>query len=93
MTTTVTDTVKADEGAMSFFTTNVDNWGAAEWFDLLARAIRAQDRAVVAGDMAEFEIYRSIAASSAMRFVRDYEAEVRDALRASLPTQGSEDGR
>jgi hypothetical protein len=59
---------------------NVDDWGAAEWFDRLARAIRAQDRAVVAGDMAEFEIYRSIAASSAMRFVRDYEAEVRAAL-------------
>jgi hypothetical protein len=77
--------VKTDEGAMSFFMTNVDDWGAAEWFDRLARAIRAQDRAVVAGDMAEFEIYRSIAASSAMRLVRDYEAEVRAALTRSQP--------
>jgi hypothetical protein len=77
--------VKTADGAMSFFMTNVDDGGAAEWFDRLARAIRAQDRAVVAGDMAEFEIYRSIAASSAMRLVRDYEAEVRAALTRSQP--------
>lgn len=73
------DGVKLDD-AMSFFSTNVDSWGAAEWFDRLARAIQAQNAAVVAGDEVGFDTYRMIASSSAMRLVSDYEAEVRRAL-------------
>jgi len=78
---------------MSFFSENVDRWGAAEWFDRLAKAIRAQDEAVLAMHRASdddecihearFETFKSIAASSAMTLVRDFEADVRAAL---LPT-------
>lgn len=77
-------THKLDEKAhpLSFFGTNVDGWGAAEWFDRLAKAIRAQDAAVVAGD-AMWETYKMIAASSAMALVREHEATVRNALAAA----------
>ena len=74
--------VDPKEGAMSFFSENVDRWGAAEWFDRLAKAIGAQNKAVVDGDDVGFETYRMIASSSAMRLVSDYEAEVRRALSA-----------
>jgi len=80
---------------MAFFSENVDRWGAAEWFDRLAKAIREQDKAVRAmyqstGDDKDaheimFETYRNIASSSAMQLVRDYEEQVRDAL--SRPVQ------
>lgn len=75
------------DDAMSFFSTNVDSWGAAEWFDRLAKAVRSQDKAVVSGDELGFQTYRMIASSSAMRLVRDYEAEVRKALSPSLKEQ------
>lgn len=87
------DAVKASavqDNPMRFFSENVDKWGAAEWFDRLASAIRAQDKAVQdkfqAGDEdeciheARFETFRSIAASSAMTLVRGYEDVVRAAL-------------
>jgi hypothetical protein len=66
---------------LNFFSENVDAWGAAEWFDRLATAIRQQDAAVVANDDAAMEICRNVAASSAMRLVRDFEQQVRSALR------------
>ncbi|MBD9540151.1 zinc ribbon domain-containing protein [Ensifer sp. ENS04] len=69
---------------MQFFSENVDRWGAAEWFDRLAMAIREQDKACIAKDDIGFETYRMIAASSAMTLVRDHEATVR----ASLAAQG-----
>lgn len=75
-------------GPLSFFTTNVDAWGAAEWFDRLAKAVRAQDAAVVAGDMMAMETYRNIASSSAMTLVRDYEQQVRAALSPSPNQSG-----
>ena len=62
------------------FFTNVDAWGAAEWFDRMAKAIREHDTAVLAGDDEATETYRMIAASSAMRLVREYEHYVRAAL-------------
>lgn len=65
---------------MEFFSQNVDSWGASEWFDRLAKAIREQDKAVVAGDDISFETFRMIAASSAMALVRDHEQAVRAAL-------------
>lgn len=71
--------VKVGDG-MAFFTANVDRWGAAEWFDRLAKAIREQDNAVRAKDDISFEIFRSIAASSAMTLVREFEEQVRSAL-------------
>ena len=64
---------------------NVDKWGALEWFDRLAMAVREQDKAVAAGDEISFDTYRMIAASSAMRLVRDYEEVVRTALKGSEP--------
>jgi hypothetical protein len=64
----------------NFFGENVDAWGAAEWFDRLAKAIRQQDAAVVAGDTMTMETCQNVAASSAMRLVRDYEQQVRVAL-------------
>jgi hypothetical protein len=72
----------AIEDAMSFFSQNVDRWGAAEWFDRLARAVREQDKAVVANNHLAFDTCKSVAASSAMRLVRDFEPEVRAALSA-----------
>ena len=66
---------------MSFFSNNVDCWGAAEWFDRLANAIREQDKAVLVKDDINFDTYKMIAASSAMRLVRDYEDVVCQALR------------
>lgn len=83
----MTETVKTP---MRFFSENVDRWGASEWFDRLASAIREQDKAVMAMHSADgdekfihevaFETYRNIAASSAMHLVRDFETEVRRAL-------------
>lgn len=67
---------------MDFFSENVDLWGASEWFNRLATAIRQQDAAVRAGDMMKMETCRNVAASSAMRLVRDYEQQVRTALAA-----------
>ena len=89
-----TDKAMVTDSPMQFFSENVDRWGAAEWFDRLAKAIRAQDEAC--GLMhraakedkwayeASLETYRNIAASSAMRLVRDYEQQVRAALLAAL---------
>lgn len=70
---------------MSFFSENVDRWGAAEWFDRLAKAIRAQDNAAQNKDEIGFSTYKMIAASSAMRLVREHEATVRAALASPLP--------
>jgi len=82
----------APENPMSFFMSSVDSWGAAEWFDRLANAIRKQDEAAVAMHRAsendkvyreaDFDLYRMIAHSSAMRLVRDYEPQIRAALSA-----------
>lgn len=68
--------------ALDFFNENVDAWGALEWFNRLAKAIREQDVAVCAGDQVAMEICRNVAASSAMCLVRDYEQQVRAALLA-----------
>jgi hypothetical protein len=77
---------ESDAGnGMEFFSQNVDDWGALEWFDRLAKAVRQQDAAVVAGDMLKMETCRNVAASSAMRLVRDHEQEVRAALSLSRP--------
>jgi len=74
------------DNPMRFFSENVDKWGAAEWFNRLANAIREQDEAVIAKDEISFETYRMIAASSVMTLVREHEATVRDAL----ATEGQE---
>lgn len=65
---------------MQFFSQNVDRWGAAEWFDRLAKAIREQDKAVGDDDFIATETFKMIAASSAMALVRNHEVEVRAAL-------------
>lgn len=65
-----------------FFGENVDRWGALEWFDRMAKAIHGQDAAVLAGDEGRVEICRNVAASSAMRIVREFEKVVRAALTA-----------
>ncbi|KGT75838.1 hypothetical protein MA20_32130 [Bradyrhizobium japonicum] len=70
----------APVGPLNFFSENVDAWGAAEWFNRLAIAIRRHDAAVRDNDDAVVEICRNVAASSAMRLVRDYEQQVRAAL-------------
>jgi len=70
------------DNPMAFFSESVDKWGASEWFDRLAKAIRAQDKAVLAKDEIRLETCRMIAASSAMRLVRDHEQTVRAALAA-----------
>ena len=64
----------------SFFGETVDRWGAAKWFDRLAKAVREQDKAVIAKDDVGLEICQNVVASSAMRLVRDYEQQVRTAL-------------
>lgn len=80
---------KEEKGALSYFTANVDTWGAAQWFDRLAKAIRDHDAAVVSGDEIEAETCRMIASSSAMRLVRDFEPAVRSALETpSLHKEG-----
>ncbi|MBB3411273.1 hypothetical protein FHT87_005226 [Rhizobium sp. BK316] len=71
--------------AMLAFVDNVDRWGAFEWFNRMAWAIRAQDKAVIEayrakGDMPILDTFKNIALSSAMRLVRDYEDEVRLSL-------------
>lgn len=79
------------EDTLNFFTENIDTWGAAEWFNRLAKAIRQQNAAVLAGDTVALEICRNVAASSAMRLVSDFEQQVRDALR--LAAQADAQGR
>jgi hypothetical protein len=74
---------------MDFFNKNVEAWGAAEWFNRLATAIRQQDAAVLENDNVNMEICRNVAASSAMRLVREYEQQVRAAL-AATPAVGGE---
>ena len=69
---------------MQFFSENVDRWGAAEWFDRLAKAIREQDKAVGDDDFIATETFKMIAASSAMTLIRNHEVEVRAALSAAL---------
>ncbi|MBZ9600685.1 hypothetical protein [Phyllobacterium chamaecytisi] len=58
-----------------------DHWGAAEWFDRMAKAIREHDKAVAAGLYVRAETYRNIAASSGLNLVRDYEQQIRAALK------------
>jgi hypothetical protein len=65
---------------MSFFSDNVDAWGPLEWFDRLAKAVRARNRAVSEKDDLSFELYQNIASSSATRLVSDFEDKVRMAL-------------
>lgn len=72
------------DNPMRFFSENVDNWGAVEWFDRAAKAIRSQDKAVIEGGEISVETYRMIAASSLMTLVRDHESTVRAALEAAL---------
>lgn len=72
----------SDESPMAFFSSNVDAWGAAEWFDRLVKAIEKQDAAVVAGDDIAFTTYRNIASSSATRLARDFAQPIRAALEA-----------
>jgi len=74
-----------------FFSENVDRWGASEWFNRLAVAVRDQDKAVLAGDEVAMEICRNVAASSAMRLVRDYEPQVRAALSPPLQAPAHSD--
>lgn len=68
---------------MSLFQANVDDWGASMWFARLCAAIKGQDAALLTRDDIAFETYRSIAASSAMRLVRDFGQEVQNALDSS----------
>lgn len=72
------------ESSISFFNENADAWGAAQWFNRLANAVHKQDAAVLAKDDVTMEICHNVAASSAMRLVRDYERQVRASL-ASQP--------
>jgi hypothetical protein len=72
------------ERPLDFFTANVDAWGASEWFERLAKAIHGQDAAVIAGDEMAIETCRNVAASSAMRLIRDFEPQVRAALSGAL---------
>ncbi len=67
---------------MSFFSENVDAWGAAEWFDRLAKAVRGRNAAVLAKDDMAFETCNNVASSSASRLVSDFEEQVRAALAA-----------
>jgi len=78
----------APQASTDFFSESVDAWGALEWFDRMAKAIRGQDAAVVAKDDAEMEICQNVAASSAMRLVRGYEQIVRAALAPQPPVEG-----
>jgi hypothetical protein len=73
--------------AMRFFSEKADQWGALEWFDRLAKAIREQDKALLAKDEISFDTYRMIAASSALALVREHEATVRAALAATPSPQ------
>lgn len=76
---------EVEDGPLSFFISNVDRWGAAEWFDRLVKAVRAQDKAAADGEDISVQTYRNIAASSAVTLVREHEAHVRAGL-ASTPT-------
>jgi hypothetical protein len=78
-----------DSPHLNFFNEKVDAWGAAEWFDRMAKAIRQQDAAVLAKDDVGMEICQNVAASSAMRLVRDYEKQVRAALSDTSTDRGS----
>ncbi len=62
------------------FMQSVDGWGALEWFDRLANAIENQDRCVVEGRDGEVEMWRNVAASSAMNLIRSHGQEVRAAI-------------
>lgn len=81
----LTTTEPQEVQVLDFFSQSVDAWGALEWFDRLAKAVREQDKAVVAGDMMTMETCRNVASSSAMRLVRDYEPLVRAALALTRP--------
>lgn len=70
--------------AMDFFDERVDTWGPAQWFQRLVQAVRAQDDCVLAKQEVSFETFKSIAASSATRLVRDYADSVSWALSNNL---------
>lgn len=72
---------------LEFFESNVDNWGALEWFERLVNAVEEQDKAVLAGDDVRFEICRMVAATTAMRLAREYGSEIK-ALLSSQPHKG-----
>ncbi|WBU27517.1 hypothetical protein OOZ54_12515 [Rhodopseudomonas palustris] len=78
---------------MDFFSQSVDQWGAPEWFDRMAKALRQQNEAVVAGDQMKFETCKNVAASSAHRLVSDFEDQVRTALRGQANTWKEHEGR
>lgn len=83
---------------MSFFSENVDSWGAAEWFDRMCKAAHAQDEAVrtmyaatheheKAEAELRFETFKMIVSSSARRLV-EYEASIRSALALPAVPEG-----
>lgn len=74
---------------LDYFTGSVDAWGAAQWFERLEKAVNDQDQAVVQGDEISAETFRMIAASSAMRLVRDFAPVVRAALSAAPQPQSA----
>jgi hypothetical protein len=65
---------------LKFFEENVDNWGALEWFNRMARAVREADKAILEGRFLEAETARMVASSSATHLVREFEHEIREAL-------------
>lgn len=78
-----------DTTGLDFFSENVDAWGAAEWFNRLAKAVRRHGDAVRANDEGQMAICQNVAISSAWRLVSDYEQQVRAALQPS--SAGSEE--
>jgi len=77
------------DSAMSFFTTNVDNWGAEEWFKRMVSAIENHDKMRVNGQDLQAETYLNIAMSSMFHLARDHSRIVESLRRenAALKTE------
>ena len=83
-------TVPKMTNPLEFFMTNVDSWGAREWFQRLQDAVKAHDKAVVAAykdedteaaNQIRAETFKNIAMSSAFRLARDHGEEILDLTR------------
>ncbi|MGC4393757.1 hypothetical protein [Agrobacterium sp. M50-1] len=87
--------VKADESPMRFFSSNVDNWGALEWFNRLVDACEDHDRkrteAFRCADPDEKDMLslsadtsKMIMSSSAFHLAREHKSEILSALTAQV---------
>lgn len=61
---------------------NVDRWGAREWFDRMVNAVENRNRCVREGNLMGYDTWNNVVSSSASRLANDFAVEVRATLAA-----------